>query len=52
MSELLLCGYCSCAARFVDLDFGEGYCRRHWDEQQTSNEPVANWVDVLEEMVT
>lgn len=28
----------------VDREYGEGYCRRLFDEQQASNEPITDYV--------
>lgn len=34
------CWNCGEQAIAVDLDYDEGYCARHWQVQQSSNEPV------------
>lgn len=41
------CRDCGAPAVAIDLDYGEGYCQRHWEHQQRSTEPV-EWYRLLD----
>jgi hypothetical protein len=37
------CIYCGKPAYAIDLEYDEGYCKSHFDQQQRSSEPVENY---------